>query len=129
MRCNLLKLLSIFLTCSMCAPASGGGWKYCKVSWYPRGPRGTNPYHTVAHRTLPKGTWIEIENVDRHSPLRGRRKLAKVGDRGPKKWTGRDLDAVLLTYRGFDLPSRGVCDVRYRVWRGRPPLPTSAKKS
>lgn len=46
-------------------------------------PRG----HTAAHRTLPFGTRLHVTN-----PKTGWSVTVRINDRGPARWTGRELD-------------------------------------
>lgn len=61
---------------------------------------------TCAHRTLPFGTLIEVENLEN-----GRRTLARVNDRGPFV-KGRVLDMSVRAARDLGLRGRGVVNVR-----------------
>jgi rare lipoprotein A len=88
------------------------------ASWY--GP----PYHgrrtssgevydmnamTAAHRTLPFGTWLVVENVDGGQTAR-----VRVNDRGPFV-EGRILDVSHAAGVALGIVARGVITVRLRV--------------
>ena len=72
-----------------------GHAKFSRASWYGGGERLNrhaangevfNPRAlTAAHRTLPFGTRVAVS-------YGGRTVVVRVNDRGPAKWTGRDLD-------------------------------------
>jgi rare lipoprotein A len=64
--------------------------------------------HTVAHRTLPFGSKVRVSYA-------GRTVDAVVTDRGPAKWTGRDLDLSLGTARDLGMVRAGVGRVQYEV--------------
>ncbi len=63
---------------------------------------------TCAHRTLPFGTLLEVENLEN-----GRRTLARVNDRGPFV-RGRILDMSVRAARDLGLRGQGVVNVRLR---------------
>jgi len=88
------------------------------ASWY------GHPYHgrrtssgevydmnamTAAHRTLPFGTWIHIENLDGGQTAR-----VRVNDRGPFV-EGRILDVSYAAGVALGVVARGVIPVRLRV--------------
>ena len=64
-----------------------------RASWYGResGPRTASGERfdpnamTAAHRTLPFGTLVRVT-------YRGRSVVVRINDRGPAKWTRRDID-------------------------------------
>lgn len=64
-----------------------------KASWYgtESGSRTANGEHfdgsglTAAHRSLPFGTKLRVN-------YGGKTVVVRINDRGPAKWTGRDLD-------------------------------------
>ena len=64
---------------------------------------------TIAHRLLPLGTEVELEN-----PLTGQRVKAVVTDRGPFV-TGRDVDLSYGLARKLDLVRKGVGGLVMRV--------------
>jgi rare lipoprotein A len=67
---------------------------------------------TAAHRTLPFGTCLEVQN-----PANGRSVRVRVNDRGP--WIdGRILDLSEAAARALDLLRQGIAPVR--VLRCRP---------
>jgi len=63
---------------------------------------------TAAHRTLPFGTLVKIAFNDREVTVR-------INDRGPAKWTGRDLDLSYGAARALGLDRVGVARVAYTV--------------
>jgi len=103
------------------------------ASWY------GHPYHgrrtasgevydmhrmTAAHRTLPFGTWIEVENLDNRRAVR-----VRVNDRGPFI-DGRIVDLSRAAAVRVDGLATGVFPVRLRVvpapGASTPPAPASA---
>jgi rare lipoprotein A len=104
---------------STMVPADVTGYEETgQASWY--GP----PYHgrraasgevydmnqlTAAHRTLPFGTWLAVQNVNN-----GRVAEVRVNDRGPFG-EGRILDLSYAAARALDATARGVIPVRLRV--------------
>jgi rare lipoprotein A len=89
-----------------------------QASWYGRAHHGKltasgEPYDmnalTAAHRTLPLGTWLLVEN-----PRNGKTVRVRVNDRGPYV-DGRVLDLSLAAARALGGVGEGVIRVRYRV--------------
>ena len=67
---------------------------------------------TVAHRTLPLGTMVEVRNLEN-----GRTAQAEVTDRGPYA-RGRVLDVSKGLARRLDMLHAGTAPVEIRVlWR------------
>jgi rare lipoprotein A len=64
---------------------------------------------TAAHRTLPLGTWLMVEN-----PRNGKTVRVRVNDRGPYI-DGRVLDLSLAAARALGGIGEGVIAIRYRV--------------
>jgi rare lipoprotein A len=64
---------------------------------------------TAAHRALPLGTWLLVEN-----PRNGKSVRVRVNDRGPYT-DGRVLDLSLAAARALGAVGEGVIRVRYRV--------------
>jgi rare lipoprotein A len=95
-------------------PQVTGQWVSCKASWYEygqltaSGERFDEEAMTCAHRRLRFGAVIEVRRGDRVIHVR-------VNDRGPAKWTGRDIDLSKGAFRRLAPLSRGVIEVRYRV--------------
>lgn len=81
-------------------------WSRTRASWYAIGPARTG--YTAAHRTLPKGTRLEV------CSLAGRCVQVVINDRGPYI-TGRDLDLSKHAFAALASPSVGVLEVRWRV--------------
>lgn len=69
-----------------------------------------DPAHlTAAHKTLPLGTWLEVENLDNH-----RKVLVKVNDRGPFV-RGRILDLSKAAAERLGMMGAGTAEVRIRA--------------
>jgi rare lipoprotein A len=64
---------------------------------------------TTAHRRLPLGTWLFVEN-----PKNGRHVKVRVNDRGPLV-DGRVLDLSYAAAQALGVTGAGVFRVRYRV--------------
>jgi rare lipoprotein A len=105
-------------------PARLGDEETGLASWY------GNPYHgrrtasgevydmgqmTAAHRTLPFGTWLVVENL-----TTGRTVEVRVNDRGPFV-DQRILDLSYAAARVVGATGSGVIPVRLRVVAGPPP--------
>lgn len=89
-----------------------------RASWYGRahegrltasGERFDADAMTAAHRTLPFGTWLLVENV-----ANGRTVKVRVNDRGPTL-RGRVLDVSHAAARALGVTGEGVFEIRYRV--------------
>ena len=107
------------------APPAGLGYEETGLaSWY------GNPFHgrraasgevydmgqmTAAHRTLPFGTWLAVENL-----TNGRTVEVRVNDRGPFV-DKRILDLSYAAARVVGGTGAGVIPVRLRVIAGPPP--------
>ena len=63
---------------------------------------------TAAHRTLPLGTRIRVA-------FAGREVVVRINDRGPARYTGRDLDLSSGAARAIGLDRAGVARVSYTV--------------
>lgn len=63
---------------------------------------------TAAHRTLPLGTWLEVENLSNH-----RKVLVRVNDRGPYI-RGRILDLSQAAADRLGMIGAGTAEVRIR---------------
>lgn len=73
----------------------------------------SNRYYTCAHRTLPFGTLIEIEN-----PRNGKKVIVKVNDRGP--YCGeRVIDLSREAASKLGLIHHGVSDIKARILKKR----------
>ena len=135
MRSRLLPLLLFVVLFAACASPRGtglapvaprvGAEQRGLASWY------GHPYHgrrtasgevydmhrmTAAHRTLPFGTWIEVENLDNRRAVR-----VRVNDRGPFI-DGRIVDLSRAAAVRVDGIAAGVFPARLRVI----PAPTAA---
>ena len=79
---------------------------------------------TTAHRTFDFGTWLCVRNVANGKSVRARVGngdivKVKVNDRGPARWTGRELDlsrAAFYKLTGGHL-EYGVVEIEYWVCR------------
>ena len=63
---------------------------------------------TAAHRTLPLGTWLEVENLENHQKV-----VVKVNDRGPFV-RGRILDLSKAAANRIGMLGTGMAEVRLR---------------
>ncbi len=114
------------------APARLGYEETGLASWY------GNPYHgrraasgevydmaqmTAAHRTLPFGTWLVVENLNT-----GRTVEVRVNDRGPFV-DKRILDLSYAAARVVGGTGAGVIPIRLRVIAGPPPPSTSRARA
>jgi rare lipoprotein A len=88
------------------------------ASWYGQYHHGRimangEPYdmhgHTIAHRDMPLGTRVELEN-----PETGEKAHATVTDRGPYV-EGRDVDLSYRLARKLSLARQGVGNLKMRV--------------
>jgi rare lipoprotein A len=107
--------------CSIVTPpteAPDGPVRTGRASWYGEAHHGKptasgEPYDmhamTAAHRTLPLGTWLLVENARNGKTVR-----VRVNDRGPYV-DGRVLDLSLAAARVLGGVGEGVMRVRYRV--------------
>lgn len=145
MRSRVLPLLVLVVPLAACASPRGaaiapvapvvGAEQRGLASWY------GHPYHgrrtasgevydmhrmTAAHRTLPFGTWIEVENLDNRRAVR-----VRVNDRGPFI-DGRIVDLSRAAAAKVDGIAAGVFPARLRVIPApsastpSPPLPDDA---
>jgi rare lipoprotein A len=99
-------------------PELDGRVRAGRASWYGEAHHGKQTASgerfdmhamTAAHRTLPLGTWLLVEN-----PENGKTVRVRVNDRGPYV-DGRVLDLSLAAARALGGMSEGVIRVRYRV--------------
>lgn len=87
--------------------------EFMVASWYQHGKRTANGERfnpdglTVAHKTLPFGTKMELTH-------RGKTVIVRVNDRGPFK-KGRHLDLSRGAARAIDCHSAGICRVEARI--------------
>lgn len=65
---------------------------------------------TCAHRFLPFGTWVTIRRADS-----GRWAVARVTDRGPAEWTGREIDVSHGVAMQLGMIEAGVIPVLVEV--------------
>lgn len=71
---------------------------------------------TAAHRTLPLGTWIDVQRADT-----GARVVVRVNDRGPFGDQRRIVDLSRAAAEQLDMIRQGVVPVRLRTLGGPPP--------
>lgn len=91
-----------------------------RASWYgggeylnartATGERFNPSGHTAAHRSLPFGTLIEVTNLATHLST-----IVRINDRGPARWTGRDLDLARAAAASIGMIGAGLARVTYRV--------------
>ena len=89
----LLASAIILAGCLLALSATGALAACVQASWYgtESGNRTANGEHfdgssmTAAHRSLPFGTKLRVT-------YKGKSVMVRVNDRGPARWTGRDLD-------------------------------------
>lgn len=82
------------------------------ASWYgtESGNRTANGEHfdgssmTAAHKTLPFGTKLQVS-------YRGKSVTVRINDRGPAKWTRRDIDLSRAAARSLGMIAVGVATV------------------
>lgn len=95
----------------MAAPANAA-----KASWYHEGRLTANGERyrpdglTCAHRSLPFGTRVRVT-----ASRSGRSVVCRINDRGPAKWTMRDIDMSRGCARVLGMIERGVIDVQIEV--------------
>lgn len=86
---------------------------YGTASWYHEGRLTANGERfrpdglTAAHRTLPFGTMVEVTNT-----RNGRSVVVRVNDRGPAKWTGREIDMSRGAAGVLDMRRAGLAPVK-----------------
>jgi rare lipoprotein A len=76
---------------------------------------------TAAHKTLPFGTWVRVDDLDN-----GRQVDVRISDRGPFV-QGRIIDLSLAAARQIEMVGPGIARVRLRVIdppTELPPAPT-----
>ena len=99
-------------------PRLAAGVRYANTSWYNQGTRTANGEHfrpggyTAAHRTLPFGTQLRLTN-----PHTGRTVVVRVNDRGPAKWTHRELDVAQGAAAQLGMIGAGTAKLRMEVLR------------
>lgn len=73
---------------------------------------------TAAHRTLPFGTWVKVENLTNNKTV-----TVRITDRGPFV-DGRIIDLSLAAARAIDMVGSGIARVRVEIVEP-PPQPPS----
>ena len=94
------------------------GAKFSRASWYGGGERLNRHTSsgevfrpsalTAAHRELPIGTKVAVS-------YGGKTVIVRINDRGPAKWTGRDLDLTREAARQLGYERDGEARVSWRV--------------
>ena len=96
-------------------PTDSTSPKTVKASWYDEGTHTANLERfkpdglTVAHKSLPFGTLLEVKNPDNGNTV-----VVRVNDRGPFV-KGRELDLSRGAARQLGMLKKGVGDVEYKV--------------
>lgn len=86
---------------------SSEGYKFGKATWYYGIAEGDNL--TTAHKTLPKGTILEVSNLSN-----GKTVQVKVNDRGPYG-PGRELDLSSKAFSEIADLGTGVIYIQYKI--------------
>lgn len=104
MKYHALTLLACLCTTSAHAENMRTSWYHegCCVAW--RGAKFHPDGLTAAHRTLPFGTKLRVT-------YQGRSVEVVVTDRGPAKWTHRELDLSRGAARKIGMLDVGVANV------------------
>lgn len=86
-----------------------------KASWYSiadssnltaSGEDMSDTAHTAAHRSLPFGTRLRVTNKNN-----GKSIVVRINDRGPAKWTGKDIDIAKGAASQIGMIRSGVAQV------------------
>ena len=118
MRIPLLVVVALGVSACSHLPTRAGDEEEGQASYYDptyagrptaSGERYVPTAPTCAHRTLPFGSWVEVERLDTHQRVR-----LRVNDRGPFK-RGRIVDVSNDAARSLGLLGVGVAPVRLRV--------------
>ena len=86
-----------------------------KVSWYKHGLKTANgerfnpSLYTVAHKTLPFGTWVRFTN-----PETNKKVTARVNDRGPF-FKGREFDLSWGSAKKLGILEKGVTRLKVEI--------------
>ena len=106
----ILAVAFVFLTASI-PHAQAAACQSMRTSWYGyTGARTANGEYfdgtslTAAHRSLPFGTKLRVT-------YRGKSVVVRINDRGPARWTKRDLDLSKAAARKLGMLSVGVATV------------------
>jgi rare lipoprotein A len=104
--------------CALSASDALAGSGCGLASWYGLGGQTASGEYidpvalTAAHRTLPFGTRVRVENLDN-----GRTIVVRINDRGPFI-AGRDIDLTRAAAEKLDFIGDGVAKVRMTVLGG-----------
>jgi rare lipoprotein A len=119
LRFGLASVLALFLLAiASLNDRSLAGNQCGKASWYKMGTHTAsgepmNPASlTGAHRTLPFGTQVRVENL-----ANGRSVVVRINDRGPFAH-GRVIDVTQGAAEALGFIRRGIADVRVTVVSG-----------
>ena len=125
-------LVPVFVACSSnpepMTSVSPGWSERGEASWYGPGFHGNQTASgevydmeamTAAHRQLPFGTRVEVENLDN-----GRSTVVRINDRGPFAH-GRIIDLSRAAAREVGMLGTGIAEVRLRVVGAPPSLACS----
>lgn len=99
-------ILCITAASAVAAKASWYDEGYCTASGERFRPDGL----TAAHRTLPFGTRVRVTDS-----RTGRSVIVRINDRGPAKWTGKDIDLSRGAGRVLGILDRGWATVTIEV--------------
>lgn len=105
-------------------PANAGA-QCGKASWYAMGSGTASGERmdagqlTAAHRSLPFGTMVKVENV-----RNGKAVVVRINDRGPFV-SGRVIDVTKAAAVHLGMIAAGVAQVRVTVVQGKSELPGS----
>jgi rare lipoprotein A len=123
---NILLLLTLLIPLGACQstttttkslnPSVGG--TITKTSWYgaesgkhtATGEKFNRNGLTAAHRTLPFGTRVHLTN-----PSNGKSVIVRINDRGPAKWTGRNLDVAQGAARTLGFEGAGTAKLHMKI--------------
>jgi rare lipoprotein A len=87
-----------------------------KASYYWQGPKTANGEKffpdgiSCAHRTLPFNTIVRVTNLNN-----GKSVECRINDRGPAKWTKKEIDLSRGAARELDYLKQGITDVKIEV--------------
>lgn len=108
-------LLTAFISGCTTTDASVKSTMHGSASFYTdtytaSGERYNKNAHTAAHRTLPFGTKVRVTNK-----RNGESTIVRINDRGPAKWTKRDIDLSHGAASAIGMLKAGVVPVQMEV--------------
>jgi rare lipoprotein A len=124
-RMLLAAALVAFCALALVQPASA---EFGHASWYALTSRTASGENcdptalTAAHRSLPFGTKVKVENV-----TNGRWVVVRINDRGPFV-RGRIIDLTRAAARRLDFLSRGTTKVRLTIISAEPTGPSDKSR-